>query len=96
LLNISDGLLSDCLNIQVICTFNTDISMIDQALIRKGRLIARYEFRELTVEKSRQLSNKLGFHSEITSSMTLAAIYNQDELDFKPVQKRKQLGFALG
>ena len=86
LLNISDGLLSDCLNIQVICTFNTDISRIDQALIRKGRLIARYEFKELTVEKSRQLSHKLGFHSEINSSMTLAAIYNQDEQDFNPVQ----------
>jgi hypothetical protein len=96
LLNISDGLLSDCLNIQVICTFNTDISMIDQALIRKGRLIARYEFRELTVEKSRQLSHKLGFRTEITSPMTLAAIYNQDEQDFNPVQKKKQLGFVLG
>ena len=27
LLNISDGLLSDCLNIQLVCSFNTDISL---------------------------------------------------------------------
>lgn len=33
LLNISDGLLSDCLNIQIICSFNTDISKIDSALM---------------------------------------------------------------
>jgi len=79
LLDLSDGLLSDCLNIQVVCTFNTDISMIGNALMRKGRLIARYEFRELTVEKSRQLSRKLGLRTEITASMTLAAIYNQGE-----------------
>jgi hypothetical protein len=44
LLNISDGLLADFLNVQVICTFNLSISMIDSALLRKGRLIAKYEF----------------------------------------------------
>lgn len=93
LLNISDGLLSDCLNIQVICTFNTDISMIDSALMRKGRLIARYEFKELTIEKSRRLSEKIGFNSEITAPMTLASIYNQSEMDFNPARKRHQLGF---
>lgn len=93
LLNISDGLLSDCLNIQVICTFNTDISVIDNALMRKGRLIARYEFKELTVEKSKQLSLKLGFTTEISNPMTLASIYNQNEQDFNPGKKRSQLGF---
>lgn len=93
LLNISDGLLSDCLNIQVICTFNTDISMIDNALMRKGRLIARYEFKELTIEKSRRLSEKIGFNSEIDTPMTLSSIYNQSEMDFIPAKKRNQLGF---
>jgi len=93
LLNISDGLLSDCLNIQVICTFNTDISMIDSALMRKGRLIARYEFKELTIEKSRRLSEKIGFNSEIDTPMTLSSIYNQSEMDFIPAKKRNQLGF---
>jgi len=95
LLNLSDGLLSDCLNIQVVCTFNTDISMIDSAIMRKGRLIARYEFKELTMEKSRQLSEKLGFSNEICTPMSLAAIYNQGEKDFEVGRKRNTMGFMM-
>ena len=93
LLNISDGLLSDCLNIQIICSFNTDISKIDSALMRKGRLIAKYEFKELVVEKAQSLSRKLGFKTGIDSSMTLTAIYNQDETDFQSLKKKKTIGF---
>jgi len=93
LLNISDGLLSDCLNIQVICSFNTDISKIDNALLRKGRLIAKYEFKELTVEKAHQLSQKLGFKVRIDKPMTLTAIYNQEERDFHQVRKVNPIGF---
>ncbi|MDP1973032.1 MAG: AAA family ATPase, partial [Sediminibacterium sp.] len=77
ILNISDGLLADCLNIQIICSFNTDISKIDSALMRAGRLIAKYEFKELNVEKAQHLSNKLGFHTNIETPMTVASIYNQ-------------------
>jgi hypothetical protein len=40
LLNISDGLLADFLNVQLICTFNSSVIMVDSALMRKGRLIA--------------------------------------------------------
>lgn len=82
LLNLSDGLLSDCLNIQIICSFNTNISNVDEALLRKGRLIAQYEFKELTIEKAQNLSNKLGFDSIIKSPMTLSDVYNQTDIDF--------------
>lgn len=82
LLDIADGLLADCLNVQIICSFNTDISKIDSALMRKGRLIAKYEFKELETEKAQQLSNKLGYNSIITQPMTLTSIYNQEEMDF--------------
>lgn len=93
LLNISDGLLSDCLNIQIICSFNTDISKVDSALMRKGRLIAKYEFKELEVEKANALSKKLGFNSTFNSSMALTAIYNQDEKDFDQSKTNKTVGF---
>ena len=93
LLNISDGLLSDCLNIQVICSFNTDISKIDNALMRKGRLIAKYEFKELDVSKAQALSMKLGFTTELNSSMTLTAIYNQEEKDFQQNKGVNSIGF---
>jgi len=79
LLNITDGLLSDCLNIQIICTFNTNLSTIDSALLRKGRLIAKYEFKELEVIKAQALSKKLGFSENFLTPVTLTEIYNQTE-----------------
>jgi tRNA uridine 5-carbamoylmethylation protein Kti12 len=79
LLNISDGLLADCLNVQMICTFNSPLTMIDSALLRKGRLIARYEFGKLSVEKSQRLSDHLGFKTTITRPMAIADIAGQHE-----------------
>jgi len=93
LLNISDGLLSDCLNIQIICSFNTDISKVDSALMRKGRLIAKYEFKELEASKAQALSTKLGYNTEYHSPATLTAIYNQEEMDFQQSKRRSAVGF---
>ena len=95
LLNLTDGLLSDCLNIQVICSFNTDISKVDSALLRKGRLIAKYEFKELETQKAQALSDKLGFKSIISQPMTLTEIYNQEERDFTDNRTRKTIGFRV-
>jgi len=95
LLNISDGLLSDCLNIQIVCSFNTDISKIDSALMRKGRLIAKYEFKELEVPKAQMLSEKLGFKTNLHLPMMLTAIYNQDEKDFHQVKRHNPIGFKI-
>lgn len=91
LLNISDGLLSDCLNIQIICSFNTDLSKVDSALMRKGRLIAKYEFKPLLPDKAQQLSDKLGFSTDINQPMTLTDIYNQEETKFE--ESRTGIGF---
>ena len=55
LLNMTDGLLADDLGIKFICTFNEDIKDIDPALLRKGRLVSKYEFKPLTVEKTNAL-----------------------------------------
>ncbi len=83
LLNISDGLLADFLNVQIICTFNSSLTMVDSALMRKGRLIAKYEFGKLGVEKAQRLSRHLGFERTITRPMTLAEISNQHEKEFE-------------
>jgi hypothetical protein len=95
LLNLADGLLSDCLNIQLICSFNTDISRVDSALTRKGRLIAKYEFLELDAQKAQALSNKLGFSSIIDVPMTLTEVYNQHETQFPASAQRKRIGFNI-
>ena len=95
LLNISDGLLADCLNIQIICTFNTDLSKIDSALMRKGRLIAKYEFKELEIDKAKELSEKLGFTANCNTPMTLTDIYNQNEMGFYQGRKINPIGFNI-
>jgi hypothetical protein len=81
LLNISDGLLADFLNVQVICTFNSSLTFIDPALMRKGRLIAKYEFGKLSIARAQRLSNHLGFNVQITKPMTIAEIANPHEKD---------------
>lgn len=94
LLNLTDGLLADCLHIQIICSFNTDLSKIDSALLRKGRLIAKYEFKELEVYKAQALSDSLGFTSKIHKPATLSELYNQDEADFAETKARSPIGFS--
>lgn len=93
LLNLSDGLMSDCLSVQIICTFNSSLNHIDSALMRKGRLIARYEFGKLTVSKGRALSEYLQLNTVITKPMTLAEITNPDDTDYE-MKKRNTIGFA--
>lgn len=96
LLNLTDGLLSDSLGIQIVCSFNTDISRLDSALLRKGRLIAKYEFNELATHKAQALSDKLGFNTVISKPTTLTDIYNQSEKQFtKLTTTRKSVGFNV-
>jgi len=92
LLNISDGLLSDCLNVQIICTFNSNIGLVDNALLRKGRLIARYEFEKLSIEKAVALSNHLGLKNVVKRPMTLAEITNPED-NYQEPTKTNVIGF---
>lgn len=92
LLNISDGLLADFLNVQLVCTFNSSLTMIDNALLRRGRLIARYEFGKLNSHKAQRLSNHLGFDKIIAEPMTIAEIANPNEKN-EPVQRMEVIGF---
>lgn len=93
LLNLADGLLADALKIQIICTFNIDLSKIDHALTRKGRLIARYEFKELALEKCRILAEERQLNMEINQAMTLAALFHATQPEFATSAKRKTIGF---
>lgn len=86
LLNISDGLLADFLNVQIICTFNSSLTLVDNALMRKGRLIANYEFGKLSIEKAQRLSDHLNFKKIIKRPMTIAEISNQNDKTFETKQ----------
>jgi SpoVK/Ycf46/Vps4 family AAA+-type ATPase len=91
ILQLTDGLFSDFLNIKILCTFNTDIDRIDKALLRKGRMIAKYNFTPLSAEKTEQLAKKLG-HDSVRGSLTLADIFEYDKREFKNAVK-KAVGF---
>lgn len=93
LLNISDGLLSDVLNLQIVCTFNTDIRNVDSALLRPGRLLGKYEFKELEVEKANKLSKHLGFNRDFNHPVSLSEIYNNRETQIISLQTKRAVGF---
>lgn len=95
LLNLTDGLLGESLSIQIIATFNTDLKNIDKALLRKGRLIALYDFKPLTVERSAALLKQTGCKDYVvTKPMTLAEIFNAKEEGYGFTKtERPQIGF---
>lgn len=97
ILNLTDGILGQSLGIQIICTFNTHVSNLDKALLRKGRLIAMYYFDALSVKKSKQILEKKGIANyDIAKPLTLADIYNIKDEQFEYESKSsKPIGFAV-
>jgi hypothetical protein len=95
ILNLTDGLLSDCLNISIVATINTNDKDIDEALLRKGRLLKSYNFERLNTEKSKNLLKKLGREDiEVKEPMTLAEIYYYDSENNSNEYQRKRVGFG--
>lgn len=76
LLNLTNGLLNDTIKVQIIATFNMDKKNIDEALLRPGRLLNEWEFKQLEIEDAQKLSDYLGKDIKITEPMTLSEIYN--------------------
>jgi hypothetical protein len=94
LLNLTDGLLGDSLGIQFIATFNTQLHNIDKALLRKGRLNALYEFKPLTIEKSKSLLEYNGINNYLVNKpMSLAELFNVSQEDYQFKTERQPIGF---
>lgn len=92
LLQLTDGVLGDALQLMVIATCNADISKVDQALLRPGRLIAQYTFGKLSVEKANAIREELNMETS-RDEATLAELYaNKVVTGGKLV--RKQIGFG--
>lgn len=85
LLNITDGLVGDALNIRFLCTFNAALTDIDEALLRPGRLKVKYEFKALSKDKTKAICGD-------DKAETLAEIYNRDKIDFNK-KEQKKIGF---
>jgi hypothetical protein len=93
LLNLADGFLGDILNIKFICTLNAELTKIDSALLRKGRLRCEHEFAELPVDKVNALLKSLGKPEDAIKPMTLAQIYGLEEENFKVEKQEQTIGF---
>jgi ATP-dependent 26S proteasome regulatory subunit len=93
ILNITDGILGECLNIQIIATFNMNKEKIDNALLRKGRLIAEHKFDKLSVENTNKLLHFLNKTFISEENMSLADIYNVDVELLKSKDKTSKIGF---
>jgi DNA replication protein DnaC len=92
ILNLTDGILSDILNIQIVATFNMDKKKIDTALLRKGRLIAEHKFEKLSVIESNKLLKELNIDYITDRPMPLTEIYNIGEEEYRSNEKNK-IGF---
>lgn len=77
ILNISDGLLNDHMDMQIIATFNVERKVIDEALLRKGRLMVDYKFKKLTAAQATKLSKHIGLNKEYSEPKSLAEIYEE-------------------
>ena len=75
LLNMTDGILSDDLGIKFICTFNEDMKNIDPALLRKGRLVSKYEFKPLDIPKAEALLKERGIEASLKKPISLAEVF---------------------
>lgn len=93
LLNLSDGILGDSFKFKFICTFNTNVSQIDQALLRKGRMKMKYEFKKLCAEKTYALGQEIGKNIPKGESYTLADIFNYG-VDNGNKNNKKPIGFG--
>jgi len=100
ILNSTDGILNDFLNIQVLATFNTTIDKIDDAILRKKRTLAVKEFKKLSVSDAQRLIDHLGVDATVTESMSLADIFSMheesdDDVLFRDAKKKTNtIGFG--
>ena len=85
MLNLTDGIIGEAFGIKFICTFNSPKNKIDDAVMREGRLSLIYEFKKLSLEKTKALL------PTATEAMTLAQIYHTEDNGNK--KKDKKIGF---
>ncbi|EIP98902.1 AAA+ family ATPase [Opitutaceae bacterium TAV1] len=96
--NLTDGILGDALGLQVVCTLNSDLTDLDPALLRPGRLMTHREFTRLDLYAARRLAAHLGVSppaggSEEPGTFTLAELFNPSPAP-PPASHRRITGFA--
>ncbi len=91
ILNITDGIMGDLLNLKIIATLNTT-DKLDTALLRKGRLIRQVTFNPLSEVQVINLSNSLGIKIDKPKEMMLCDVYNYENTGTE-VKQTMKIGF---
>lgn len=79
ILNMTDGLLADFLKLQIICTVNCEVSELDPAILRPGRLIGHRRFSRLPTAQAQRIADKLQRQlPDGQEDYSLAEIFNDD------------------
>lgn len=92
MLNLTDGILNEALNIKIIVTLNT-MENIDKALLRAGRLKAFVEFDRLPVDKANSVAKRIGNKTTYTEPIELNKIYNIESTG-KEEAVKSTIGFS--
>ena len=93
ILNVTDGLLADFLQLHIIATINCGTADIDQALLRPGRLTAQRTFGRLSHADGHRLAESLGKELPLRGDYSLAEIFGAEPIrDASPQEPR--IGFA--
>jgi len=93
ILNMTDGLLNDYMDIQIIATFNTNAKLIDPALKRAGRLQVNHKFGKLNKTDANKLAKKIGVEANFKVAATLAEIYEGSNQIISDDLEERSIGF---
>jgi len=93
ILNMTDGLLNDYMDIQIIATFNTNAKVIDPALKRAGRLQVDHKFNKLSAKDANILAETIGIEPNFNEPVTLAEIYEGTNQIISDDLEEKRIGF---
>lgn len=95
LLNVSDGLLGEFLRVHVLCTMNADVTQIDPAVLRSGRLVASRQFGRLQADDARKLATAKGLRLPAQDDYSLAEIYHGGSVNGPAIAPARRVGFQV-
>jgi hypothetical protein len=102
ILNMSEGLIGNLLDLRIVCTTNSSIDEVDEAVKRKGRLSARIEVGLLDKEQAEVVYKRLGgkegaiFDQKYYSLASVYSMANQETEQVELTGKKKnKVGFCV-
>lgn len=95
ILNFTDGLFGDALDIRIIATTNAEIDKLEPALMRPGRLSRRIRVGELSPAKATEILRRLtgDENAKINKATTLAEVFAKANNLETEIKSEPKLGF---